>query len=184
METEGKFDLLGAFHSTCEFHGCFAARSLEGIATPNLENQDAPQWPHVTGGLLRGCRDEEDFGGWWFRREIGFWRADDAVGDEGLLAAGFVGIETVVADGLLPLGREVVDDGGDEVGGFEDFKIAFGGMAASEFTLQRAFADRADVAGDALFGRIQQIHHQIAHGFPDQEKGFAILVPMEALVDG
>ena len=37
---------------------------------------------HGAGGLLRGCRDEEDFGGWCFLREIGFWRTDDAVGDE------------------------------------------------------------------------------------------------------
>ena len=54
------------------------------------------------------------FGGAGTRRmvdwifEIGYLRlgedsggADDAVGDEGLLAAGFVGIEAVVADGLF-----------------------------------------------------------------------------------
>ena len=52
------------------------------------------------------------------------------VGDEGLLAAGFVGVEAVVADGLLSLGREVVDDGGDEVGGFEDLEIPLGGVVA------------------------------------------------------
>ena len=80
--------------------------------------------------MLRGCRDEEDFGGWCFLREIGFWRTDDAVGDEGGLAAGFVGVEAVVADGLFSLGREVVDDGGDEVGSFEDFEIPFGGVVA------------------------------------------------------
>jgi hypothetical protein len=34
-----------------------------------------------------------------------------------LLAAGFVGIAAVVADGLFPLGREVVDDGGEVFGG-------------------------------------------------------------------
>jgi hypothetical protein len=47
-----------------------------------------------------------------------------------LLAAGFVGIETVVADGLFSLGREMVDDGGDEVGGFENFEVALGGVVA------------------------------------------------------
>jgi hypothetical protein len=73
--------LLGAFHGTYEFHGCFAARALEGIATPNLENHVAPQWSHVTGGLFS-------------------------------------------------LGREVVDDGGDEIGGFEDFEVALGGVVA------------------------------------------------------
>ena len=46
------------------------------------------------------------------------------------MATGFVGVEAVVADGLFSLGREVVDDGGDEVGSFEDFEIPFGGVVA------------------------------------------------------
>ncbi len=46
------------------------------------------------------------------------------------MATGFVGVEAVVADGLFSLGREVVDDGGDEVGGFEDFEVALGGVVA------------------------------------------------------
>ena len=44
------------------------------------------------------------------------------------MAAGFVGIETVVADGLFSFGREVVNDGGDEIGGFEGFEVALGGV--------------------------------------------------------
>jgi hypothetical protein len=52
--------------------------------------------------------------------------ADDAVGDEGVLAAGFVGVGAVVADGLLSFGREVKESGGDEVGGFEDLEVALG----------------------------------------------------------
>jgi hypothetical protein len=43
----------------------------------------------------------------------------------GVYAAGFNGIDAVVEDGLLTLGREVVDGGGDEVGGFEDLEVAF-----------------------------------------------------------
>ena len=58
--------------------------------------------------------------------------ADDAVGDERGLAAGFVGVEAVVTHGLFSLGREVVDDGGDEIGGFEDFKISLGGEVWSD----------------------------------------------------
>ena len=92
VEPQEKFDLLGALHGPGEFHGRFATRAFEWVATPNLENQVAPQWSHVAGVLFRGCRDEEDFGGWCFRRRIGFGRTDDPVGDEGLLAAGFVGI--------------------------------------------------------------------------------------------
>ena len=55
---------------------------------------------------------------------------DDAVRDGGGLAAGFVGVEAVVADGLLTLGREVEQSGGDEVGGFEDLEVALGGVVA------------------------------------------------------
>ena len=46
------------------------------------------------------------------------------------MASGFVGVEAVIADGLFAFGREVVDDGGDEVGGFEDFEVALGGVVA------------------------------------------------------
>jgi hypothetical protein len=49
---------------------------------------------------------------------------DDAVRDGGGLAPGFVGVEAVVADGLLALGREVEQSGGDEGGGFEDLEVA------------------------------------------------------------
>ena len=46
------------------------------------------------------------------------------------MAAGFVGAEAVVADGLLAFGWNVVDGGGDEVGGFEDLEVALGVMVA------------------------------------------------------
>jgi len=46
------------------------------------------------------------------------------------LATGFVGIEAVVADGLLAFGREVEQGGGDEVGGLEDLEVALGGVVA------------------------------------------------------
>jgi len=39
-------------------------------------------------------------------------------------AAAFVGVEAVVADGLLAAGRDAVDGGGEEVGGGEDFKVS------------------------------------------------------------
>ncbi|MDA0766719.1 MAG: hypothetical protein O3A92_07845 [Verrucomicrobia bacterium] len=46
------------------------------------------------------------------------------------MTAGFVGVEAVVADGLLALGREVEKGGGDEVGGLEDLEVALGGVVA------------------------------------------------------
>ena len=44
------------------------------------------------------------------------------------MAAGIVRVEAVVAHGLFSLGREVVDDGCDEISGFENFKITLGGV--------------------------------------------------------
>ena len=55
---------------------------------------------------------------------------DDAVWDGRGLAPGFVGVEAVVADGLLALGREVKESGGDEIGCFEDLEVALGGVVA------------------------------------------------------
>jgi hypothetical protein len=72
---------------------------------------------HVAGSAFGRRGNEDDLGG---RRFFG-WRLrfgwpDYMVGDGGGLAAGFVG----VADGLLALGREVEQSGGDVIfhGGF------------------------------------------------------------------
>ena len=46
------------------------------------------------------------------------------------MASGFVGVEAVVADGLLALGWDVEQSGGDEVGGFEDLEVALGVVVA------------------------------------------------------
>lgn len=40
--------------------------------------------------------------------------------------AAFVRVDAVVPDGLLAPGWDVVDGGGKEIGGFEDFKVALG----------------------------------------------------------
>ena len=39
-------------------------------------------------------------------------------------------VSGIGADGLLALGREVEEGGGDEVGGFEDLEVALGGVVA------------------------------------------------------
>jgi len=64
VKTEEEFNLLRAFHGTREFHGSLAARALERIGTPDLEDEVAPQRTHGAGALLRWCRDEEDLGLW------------------------------------------------------------------------------------------------------------------------
>ena len=46
------------------------------------------------------------------------------------MAAGLVGVEAVVADGLLALGWDVEQSGGDEIRGFEDLEVALGVVVA------------------------------------------------------
>ncbi len=128
---------------------------------------------------------------------------DDAVGDEGLLAAGFVGVEAVVSDGLPPLGREVVDDGGDEVGGFEDFEVALGGMVAlgavddclgggvpgdflegermAEEIFGEAFAAFGVVGGDWFFAAVVDV---VTGMFPREEVGEAAGADVFAVAQG
>ena len=66
---------------------------------------------------ISGWGSAADFsGGGWTRAAMGL------VGE----AAGFVGVEVVIADGLLAFGRDGLNGGGEKVGGFEDFEIAFG----------------------------------------------------------
>ena len=87
---------------------------------------------------------------------------DDAVGNGGGLAASFVGVKTVVADGLLAFWREMKKGGGDEVGGLEDLEVSLGGVVAF-----RAVDDGfgGDVPSDFLEGErmAQQILIRFAH---------------------
>ena len=67
------FNFLAADDFADRFHGALAARAFERIATPDLENQVAPEGAHVAGGLLRRCGDEEDLGRRrLFGRRVGF----------------------------------------------------------------------------------------------------------------
>ena len=108
------------------------------------------------------------------------------------MATGFVGVEAVVADGLFSFGREVVDDGGDEVGGFEDFEVPLGGMVAlgavddglgggvpgdflegegmTQEVFGEAFSTFVVVGGDGFFAAIVDVE---AGMFPGDEVGEA-----------
>jgi hypothetical protein len=55
------FDLLGAFYSTYEFHGSFAARALERVGSPYFEDEVTPEGSHGPGGLFWWGGDEKDF---------------------------------------------------------------------------------------------------------------------------
>ena len=115
---------------------------------------------------------------------------DDAVRDGGGLAPGFVGVEAVVADGLLALGREVEQSGGDEGGGFEDLEVAlcsvmaFGavddglaggvpgdfleGKGVAEEVFRQTLAAGGVVGGDGLFAAVVDIEVGV---FPGEEIG-------------
>ena len=126
VEAEEEFDFTRTQVGADVLHGALAARALERVATPHLEDEVTPEGPHVAGPAFGWCGDEEDLAGCWrFRGVLGFYRAEDGCGATRGDASGFIGIDAVVADSLLAFGREVVDGGGDEVGGFEGLEVAF-----------------------------------------------------------
>lgn len=106
------------------------------------------------------------------------------------MAAGFVGIEAVVADGLLAFGREVEECCGDKVGGGEDLEVALGGVVAlgavddglgggvpgdflegegmAEEIFGEAFAPGTVVGGDGLFAAVVDVEAGV---FPGEEVG-------------
>jgi len=120
-----------------------------------------------------------------------------------LLAASFVGVEAVIADGLFSLGREMVDDGGDEVGGFEDFEVPHGGVVAlgavddglpgggpgdflegegmAEQILGEAFAACGVVSWDGFFAAVVDVE---AGMFPGEEVGEAAGADVFAVAQG
>ena len=131
LEAEEKFDLFRLAEGADRLHGARAAGTLNGITTPNLEDEVAPEGAHVASPTLGRCGDEEDLGGRCFGgRSLGLGWRDDAVGNGGGLPARFVGVEAVVANGLLAFGREMKKGSGNEVGGFEDLEVALGGVVA------------------------------------------------------
>ncbi len=193
VEAEEEFNFLAADDFADGFHDALAAGALERVAAPNLEDEVAPEGAHVAGGLFRRRGDEKDFRLWIgdFGFRIGRIRGtDDAVGDERGLAAGFVGVGAVVADGLLAFGREVEQCGGDEVGGFEDLEVPFGGVVAlgavddglgagvpgdflegegmAEEILGEAFASGAVVGGNGFLAAVVDVEAGV---FPGEEVG-------------
>jgi hypothetical protein len=187
VEPEKEFDFLATEDLADGLHGALAAGALERVAAPNLEDEVAPEGAHVAGSAFGRRGDEEDLGG---RRFFGWWLRlgwpDDVVRDGGGLAAGFVGVEAVVADGLLAFRWEVEQSGGDEVGGGEDLEVALGGRGSLlGFRFQgsgrvpsevspcaifhwagEAFATGGVVGGNGLFAAVVDIEAGV---FPGEE---------------
>jgi len=102
------------------------------------------------------------------------------------LAAGFVGVGSVVADRLLAFGREVKQRCGDEVGGFEDLEVALGGVVSlgpvndglgagvpgdflegkrmAQKIFSEAFAAGAVVGGDGFFAAVVDVEAGVFSG--------------------
>ena len=129
MQAEEELDLLRPEEAADRFQGARAAGTLERIATPDLQDEIPPEGAHVACPTLGRCGDEEDLGRLrFFGGSFGLSWPDDAVGDGRGLAARFVGVEAVVADGLLAFGWEMEEGSGDEIGRFKDLEVALGGV--------------------------------------------------------
>ena len=115
-------NLLGALEATLGAHEALAAGANERIGTssvakamedrPDLQYEIPPEGAEVAGAALgRGGHGVRSGG-----IDAGFPRAD-------FEAPGFVGVATVVANRVLVFRGDVLDGGGEEVGGGEDLKI-------------------------------------------------------------
>ena len=106
VEAEEEFDLAGAQVGAHGFHDAVAAGALERIATPDLQDKVAPEGSHVAGSAFGRGGDEEELDGLGLiGRGLCFHRAADVCAAARGDASGFVGIDAVVSDGLLTLGR-------------------------------------------------------------------------------
>jgi len=108
VEAEEEFDFLMSEEGADWLHGALAAGALERVAAPHFEDEVAPEGAHVAGSAFGWGGDEEDLDGRWVLGwRFGLGWPDDAVGDGGGLAAGFVGVDAVVTDGLTSSMRSV-----------------------------------------------------------------------------
>ncbi len=123
-EAEEEFDFTWTDDSFHPFHNALAAGALEGLGTPDAEDEIPPERAHGAGGGFWRSGDERDFR-WGFLWGCLRRRLDEGYSGTGE-AAGFVGVEAVVTNRLLAFGWDVLDGGGEKVGGFEDFEVAFG----------------------------------------------------------
>ncbi|MDB4327569.1 hypothetical protein N9962_00310 [bacterium] len=106
------------------------------------------------------------------------------------MKAHLIGVEAVIADGLLVFRWEVEQSGCDEVGGFEDLEVALGGVVAfgavddgfgggvpgdflegermAEQIFRQTLATGGVVGGDGLFAAVVDIEAGV---FPGEEVG-------------
>ena len=121
MEPEEEFDFTGAVERVHGMQGGLAARALEWIGAPDPEDEVAPKRAHRAGGVFWGRRDDR-----WFRCGLFFSGGHRGRGGWAWHAAAFVRVDSVVTDRLLAPWGDVINGGCEEIGGFEDFKVALG----------------------------------------------------------
>jgi len=128
VEFEEELDFFWAQDFVHDLHGGFALGTEERIFAPDAHDEIAPKWAEsAIGRLVMGDGGRRGLSG---SRGISF-RMRALAGDRYLVAplgesAGFVGVDAVVADGVVVAVGDVFDDSGEKVGGGEDFEIALG----------------------------------------------------------
>tara|TARA_B100001964_G_scaffold207874_1_gene240065 strand:+ start:380 stop:943 length:564 start_codon:yes stop_codon:yes gene_type:complete len=102
------------------FHEALAAGAEERVLAPDAQDEVAPERPEVAGARCGGS--------WHTGRLITIARVLPRLDFH---PAALVGVASIVADGVLILRRNVLDCGGEELRGGEDFKIPFCPPAAA-----------------------------------------------------
>lgn len=120
VEAQEELDLFGAGEGSVHFHEALAAGAEERVLAPDAQDEISPEGAEVAGALGGRCGNGV--------RPIPI---DVALPGLEFHAAALVGVAPVVTDGVLVLGRDVLDGGGEEAGGGEDLKVALGAPASA-----------------------------------------------------
>jgi hypothetical protein len=132
VELKEELDFFPADHRAYYLHCPPATGADERVLAPDPLDEIAPQGPQGAGALCWLGRGQDEQGGRGggkqFRAALRLRRLHDGAAPTGfgVESPAFVGIETVVADGVLALGRDVLDEGGKEVGRGEDLVVFLG----------------------------------------------------------
>ncbi len=120
VEAQEELDLFGAGEGSVHFHEALAAGTEERVLAPDAQDEISPEGAEVAGALGGRCGNGV--------RPIPI---DVALPGLEFHAAALVGVAPVVTDGVLVLGRDVLDGGGEELRGGEDLKVALGAPASA-----------------------------------------------------
>lgn len=129
VELEEEFDLFGAQDFVHDLHSGLALGTEKRIFAPDAEDEVAPKGTEFAIALRRETGDGRLEGlirGYGTRFGLGALAGDRCRVTPLFEAAGFVRVDAVVANGVVVAVGDVLDGGGDEVGGGEDFEVAFG----------------------------------------------------------